>query len=153
MNTLHCQPTGFISWNYEISGDNCPSASLVFSTFREQAVIQCPDSFDVRKDSLLRGQWSLVQNDRILASAEKPNPFTRRCTITSDRVNFEIAGANPLLRTSESLMKDRPIGTIAPAHPFTRRATIECDPVIPVVLQIFAFTLAVFAWRRAARRD
>ncbi len=146
---IACTPASLLSWNFRLTGGG-HAAEVTYNWLSEQGRIQAgPETFQVIKQGMLSGTWTLQGPDGVRAKAVKSTPLTR---------TFEIeTSSGPVTLRAESLMGRTMVllGSgygcrIAPAHWFTRRATIEGDfRDFPSLC--FAFWLTSLLWRRNAQ--
>lgn len=151
---ITCTPLGICSWKFDLRGDG-HRARVAFAMAGESGSITTDgETFEVRKQGFMSGEWNLERSREVVASARKCSAFTR---------SFELEGpmGAVLLRAESAFTRsylierdEDPLAVIRPAHAFTRRATIELRadsydwPTI-----CLAFWLTVLMRRRAARRN
>ncbi len=104
----------------------------------------------VVKHGVMSGDWSLNASGETIATAVKPNPFTRRFELTASQDSYELA-AKAMSRRFDLRQDGTTVASIAPDHLLTRRSSVQVDESIPIELTAFAFWLAVLCWKRAAR--
>jgi hypothetical protein len=103
------------------------------------------------RETLLLGDFFLMNNDVLVAKADKPSAFSRRFVITAAGREMTLAAESPLTRRFRLTENGRTIGTIRPNHFLTRKCTIDLPEDIETPVQIFIFWLVVLMWRRAAK--
>lgn len=150
---LYAKPQGLCSWNYFLEGDG-HHASLNFNRLGEQGAITADGiPFKVRKDGMLRRQWTLERSGEQVATARKSSVFTRTFEILTRDDCLRLRAASAFGRSFHIEHSNDVIAIIAPVHAFTRRATIEIlAPKIDFAQISFSFWVVALTWRRAARR-
>jgi hypothetical protein len=149
---LTCIPKSLFSWSFEVHGLSNGPASLAFEFFKEQGSISLRGAkFHVRKHGFLSGHWSLELDGKSYADALKPNAMFRLFEVSAGAVQLTVKAQSAFTRRYDIISGGQVIGRIQPAHVFTRRGFIDCDSVVPEVVQLFSFWLAVITWRRSAR--
>jgi hypothetical protein len=148
---IRCLPAGLCSWNYRLAGDGRQAATTI-NWFSEQGTIAIAGvAFDVRKQGVMSGRWTLERQGAVVISAEKPSLLTRTYELHNAEAHWTVSAESALGRGFRVQRDGATLGTIRPDHPFTRRATIELFKDrgdFPAIC--FAFWLVVLAWRRAA---
>jgi hypothetical protein len=151
---LTCLPQSLCSWNYRVTGAPSGEALLTFNVFNEQGTITLGGvELAVRKHGWASGQWSLERAGETYASAQKPSALFRSYDIQCGDSQITVKAYSPFSRCFNVLDAGALVGTIEPVHLFTRRATVECSDSVPELAQLFAFWLAVIAWRRQAKSN
>jgi hypothetical protein len=151
---LTCLPQSICSWDFTIPNTSSGLASIAFNFFTEQGSISLGGiDYAVRKHGPLSGHWTLESAGQPIADAHKPNPLFRAFELTADGFQVSVKALSPFTRAFGIYSGGQQLGLISPAHPFTRRATIDCVADVPEICQLFAFWLAVLAWRRQARSN
>lgn len=119
------------------------------NTFRENGSLLVGSSWhEIVKNGFMSGCWSLMDGGTRIASARKPNPFTRTFSIETDEGISMLEAASALGRTMR-LSGPGISCEISPDHPLTRRAHINgCWDDLTTVA--FAFWLTSLLWRRTA---
>lgn len=148
---IRCIPKGLCSWNFDIAGSG-HFASTQLNWLGEQGSMTIDgEHYDIRKDSLFRGHWTLDANSTTIASGQKSTAFTRT-------FELETAAGVVVLRAHSAFGRTMLLegagfdGVIAPAHMFTRRATIS-GQVPDFRTACFAFWLTALLWRRTAKNN
>lgn len=149
---LQCLPAGLCSWDFRIIGDAGTVGLTRLNFATEQGSVEIGNApYEVVKDGVLSGRWSLTDGNREIAAAEKPNPLTRRLLLTHDGQTYTLQAQSVVGRSFELLHNDQQLARFEREHPFTRRSTIAGDPTLPMETVAFAFWLVALMWRRAAR--
>ena len=148
---IRCLPTGVCSWNFIVEGAG-HQASLEFNWFSESGVITVDGNrFEVIKNGMLSGEWSLARNGVEIARADKISVFKRTFIIQRGLDEHILKPASPLGRRFVIERGYEHVARIAPDHAFTRRATINVEAQqYDHEIVFFAFWLVVLMWRRAA---
>ncbi len=155
---IRCKPKGLCSWNFLLDGEG-RQASLAFNWWSEQGeIIVDHTPFEVCKQGVLSGQWTLGHDGKQVATAQKASIFTRTFEIQDAQGPLLLRAIAPLSRgfhvERPDDVPDNVIATIAPDHVFTRRATIETHTEdYDFTTLAFSFWLAVLTWRRAAQNN
>lgn len=146
-----CLPKGLCSWNFDVT-ENGHSASVQLNWMGEQGSITIDGNrHEVLKHGVFSGQWTLEANSTTMATARKPNPFTRSFELTTSLGTVALRAESAFGRTM--VLEGAGFnGVIAPAHSFTRRASITGE-VPDFQIACFAFWLTALLWRRAAQSD
>ncbi len=152
---IQCMPKSVCSWDFNLDGDG-HHADLEFNWAGEQGTVTADATpFDVRKDGLLSGHWTLVEGGEGIATAQKASALTRSFEVRPG-VEPELL-LRPVSMFSRSFLLERlgdPVAAIDKVHAFTRRARIEAlRPDCEFVILAFSFWLTVLMWRRAARSN
>ena len=67
---------------------------------------------------------------------------------TANGLALVLRSDSPFTRRFSIYAGNDAVGTIRPDHLFTRSSHIDCDPVVPVHIQLLAFSLVLILWRR-----
>ncbi len=146
-----CLPIGLCSWDFRIMRDQTIVACTRHDWMTEQGSIEIDARrLAVVKHGVMSGEWSINEGGETIATAVKPNPFTRRFELTASQDSYELA-AKAMSRRFDLRQDGTTVASIAPDHPFTRRSSIQADDSMPIELTAFAFWLAVLCWKRASR--
>ena len=148
-----CLPIGLCSWDFRIMRDQTIVACTRHDWMTEQGSIEIDTkTLAVVKHGVMSGEWSINVGGEAIATAIKPNPFTRRFELTASEKSYELA-AVAMSRCFNLKQDGTTVASIAPDHPFTRRSSIQADDSMPIELTAFAFWLAVLCWQRDASSD
>jgi len=151
---IRCTPRSLCSWDYDLNGEG-HQAVVEFNWGSEQGMIRAGGKhFDVCKQGVMSGHWTLEHSGVRVASGIKTSVFTRGFEIESPMGSLELLAQSAFSRSFALERAGRTIAVIEPAHAFTKRATIEtaerdCD--FPTLA--FAFWLTAINWRRAASNN
>lgn len=154
---LRCYPEGFCSWRYRVEGSEY-DVRVTFHHFSEQGSIHISDKvFEIRKNGMFRGDWTLLHDDSEVASAKKLSAFSRQFEldapgISSHAESYHLTPESSFGRSFQLRRSDKLIARICPEHAFTRRAVIEIqNATVDLPTVSFAFWLVVLTWIRAAQ--
>jgi hypothetical protein len=148
---LEAKPKNIFSWDFSIFTMGTKMADLDLSWFREKANFTLGDAaYEIRKDSVVLGTFSLWSDNQIIASARKGSLFFR-----SFRVNYadrflELKALHIYFKKFGLFENNVQIGSISPAGWLGRKAFIDLPAELPPAVQMFLFCLVAFLWRRAA---
>lgn len=148
---FRCQPTGWFSWNYVITGNGRQTEVTLRLMSEAGGVSVDGEYFVITKESWLKGHWVMRQGDQVVASARKTSPMTRTVEICVGEQTLYLE-AESILRRSYRLRKnDILLARIYPASWVSRNATIETYHADTSIALIgFAFWVVLVLWRRAA---
>lgn len=150
-----CRPHGICSWNFTLEGKGGNRADLSFNWLSEQGTIRVNGLvFEVRKNGVFSGQWSLYQYQSLVATAQKNSPFTRTFTVNAERREFLLSAQSVFSRSFALRNAEYQLATFEPNHMFTRRAKIYSQSKdIEFLTLAFCFWLVVITWKRAANNS
>lgn len=148
---LEAKPKNIFSWDFFILDVDKKIAELDISWAREKACFMFGGiDYEIRRDSILQGTFSLHAGDELIAHAQKDNLYSRCFQINySDRI-MQLKALQMLFRRFGLFEQSAQIGTISPAGWPGRKAIIDLPKQMPVPVQMFLFCLVAFLWRRAA---
>ena len=149
---IRCIPRGICSWNYLLEGEG-HRGTLESAWIGEQGAITVDAiAFEIQKQGVFSGCWTLEHEGQEVASARKSSAFARTFEIQDPSGDFVLRATSPLGRSFRLERPEEVIATFCPDHAFTRRATIEISVAkwdLPTVY--FSFWLVVLMWRRASQ--
>lgn len=150
---IEAKPNSMFSWDFSIYEAEKKITNLDLSLFRERAIFILADTeYEIRRDSLTRGTFSLHSGDQMIASAQK-TAFARNFRVNYSDRTIDLKALHIFSRTFSLFDNDVQIGSISPTEWPGRRAIIDFPKDISVPVQLFLFCLAVFLWRRAANNS
>ena len=150
MSDLRAVPRHLFSWGFDLFIGDEFLTSMDMNWLSEGGAFRWNGAdYQLGRESLWAGDFFLRTGGRQVASAAKPNPFTRRFIVTCSVGECVFSAAHPLTRAFQLSGRDGLIGSIEPAHPFTRRCAIYLPDSLSIPEQVFLFWLAALMWRRA----
>lgn len=151
---IECFPRSLCSWDFTVSGLPSGRATVEFDWLREEGrIVIGGGAYDVCKQGMFSGHWTLQRSGHTVADARKRSAFSRSFAVTGAGVEFSLQAESVLTRVFEIHTSGGIIGRIAPVHAFTRRAGITCPDTVPGHFQLFAFWLAALTWKRSANNS
>lgn len=146
-------PKNVFSWNFSIWQGDRRIGELDFAWLRERGRLQIADTvFQLNRQGLWSGDFTLEHDGAVLARANKPNPFRRYFDLEFEGRAFVLKAFAPITRSFGLYQGDTPIGTIQPDYWLLWKTTIDLPDEIPVPVQLFAFWLVVLMWRRQSKQ-
>ncbi len=117
---LRAEPVRLFSWDYKaLRGDLC-FASLDVSWFRERGELTIDhDVYDVGRERLFSGAFTLSLGGETLASARKPSAFERRFKTDHDGHAYVLESPSTFVR--KMVLRTRPAKRSAPCVLCTSR--------------------------------
>lgn len=148
---IEAKPKSIFSWDFSIFETEKKIADLDLSWLREKAIFTLGNTeYEIRRDSAIRGSFSLLSGGQIIASAQKTSAFIRRFQIDYSGRTMELSALHIFSRTFCLFDNNLRLGSISPTGWPGRNANIDLPKEISVPVQLFLFCLVVFLWRRAA---
>jgi hypothetical protein len=151
---INCTPKSPFSWEFELEGDG-HRGTVKVKWFREQGTITADgETFEVKKQGMASGQWTLEHHGQAVASALKEGAFRRTFEVKGQFGTFVLRPERFFGRRFVIETANQPVAKIRPVQFFTRRATIEVEREnTPFAAVAFMFWLVLVTWRRTRRRD
>jgi len=148
---LEAEPKNFHSWDYAIRQGDGKVADLDLALFREKAGFELGQArYEIRRDSVLGGTFSLRCGEKTIAAAKKESVFTRSFAVSFEGRELRLAAPSLFFRKMGLFEHGAPMGSISPKRWFSNAAVIDLGNELPLPVQLFLFCLVVFLWRRAA---
>ncbi|MGD9128619.1 MAG: hypothetical protein PVH19_14680 [Planctomycetia bacterium] len=153
---LIAKPRHWFSWCFHILDEEGNLLTDISQHwFREQGEFSIGEyTFQLQRDSMWDGLFSLRENDSVLVSAQKTSMFLRSFEVQIGNTFYTLKAENAFTR--KFVLRDqegRYWGEVRPKHPFTRRSEISFSNEFPVAIRVFLFWLALILWRRAENND
>jgi hypothetical protein len=147
---LEAKPKNILSWDFSIFTAGEKIAELDLSWLREKARFMLGDTvYEIRRDSIVQGMFSLYSGDQIIAGARKASIFTRSFQVNYEGRSLELKALQIYFRKFGLFENNTRIGSISPAGWPGRKAIIDLPEELPPAVQLFLFCLVAFLWRRA----
>jgi hypothetical protein len=139
------------SWDFAISQETRPIAVIDMSWFHERAEVRVGNQvFEVRRDSVVHGTFSLHGGDELLATAQKESALARIFSVDVAGRLLELKAAAFWRRDFELVDHGALIGRVSSTSWLGRGARIDFPDDLSIPVQVFLFWLVVVVWRRAA---
>ncbi len=144
-------PKNWFSWDFAVQEGEKPVAKLDLSLWREKGTLTIEGKdYRVYREGLLRGEFCLECEGKILARAEKPSAFRRSYIVSHAGREYTLQARSPWRRPFILLQGSQEIGSIAPQRIFTRKANADLPDSLPLPLRVFLLWLTVILWKREA---
>jgi len=143
---LTCRAHGVLSWTYQIQRNDLPVAELEFRFPSRQCEIRFEgESFHVVADPN-KSELELLDGDEWLGTARDVSMARTNYELRTEHHALELTQSSLLSSKYELSENGRGVGTIAHLHAGSGDASVDIQDEVPVLLQIFAFTLVALAW-------
>lgn len=146
---LTAEPKDLLGKTYRIVEEDVVVAVVRQSIWKEKAEIELGGRhYRFERDRALRGSFLLLEQDNVLAYANKPSAFRQR-------FELRIEGRDYLLRKPSVWRRgfcvedsSGELGTIRPVGILSRKASIELPESWTLIVRIFIFWLVLLIWQR-----
>lgn len=146
---LTAVPKSFFSWDFNIFEGPREIAGIDMSWWREKGKLSIQDeTYEVSREGLMSGVFTLASHKGVLARAEKPSAFVRSFDIESQGQLYHLRAASMFRREFLLFQSSEQVGSISPEGIFTRRASIDLPSELPLPVVVFITWLAVILWQR-----
>ena len=146
---MHATPKTWFSNDWIVTLDDAQQVLLDLSVWRERATfVVNGTSYTLRKGVPFSGQFTLLRDQEVLASAHKTSVLSNRFEIQIGSDSFVLRKPSILQRRFELTRDEALIGAIVPDRILFRRCSLTLPPEWPSPIGIFVFWLAVVIWNR-----
>jgi len=110
-------------------------------------------TYALGREGLMSGAFFLEGDLGRVATARKPNAFTRSFEVSIDRRNYVFRASAPIVRTFVLERGGKVVGTVRPVALLSRRAVADLPEDMPLPARVFLVWLVLLMWRRASRNS
>ncbi|MBB5353292.1 hypothetical protein HNR46_003547 [Haloferula luteola] len=145
---IACEPEGFFSWNYRFRGEGFEGQTW-HRVFGEKGGFEVNGvSYEVAKDGIWSGSWTVRHQGQVVGRGSKRNPFTRTFDLEWEGDAWVLSARG----LGRAMMLQGPGGSLSfrPVHVFSRRVEVEGRIDSPAMIG-WALWCAVTIWRRQAQ--
>jgi hypothetical protein len=147
---MRAEPTSLFGWDYKVMRGNQCFARLDVAWFRERGEVTIDRCvYEVGREGLMSGAFTLSLGGETLASAIKPSVFTRLFEIEHDGRSYVLESASSFVR--KFVLRDadgHEVGAVRPVHLVSRKAIVDLPPELPLEFQVFVTWLVIVMWKR-----
>jgi hypothetical protein len=142
---------GWLARSFRVEDRGRAVGSIEFGTFGERGALELDGRrLAVRREGFWHPRFVLSDGRAELATGQSAGAFRRGFRIVHAGEEYRLDPSSFFGRSYALSRRGRCLGTVRALGLFWRRAQIEIDEELSTELRLFAFWLAVLAWRRAA---
>jgi hypothetical protein len=151
---IRCRPKGLFSREFDLQGDG-HQGSLEFNWMSEQgALVADGASFEIDKHGVFSGQWSLLDEGQVVATAKKVSVFRRTFEIESPMGLLELRAESIFTRSFQLKCAGELVARFKANHLFSRSSQIHtADSEVHFPTLAFSFWLILITRRRAQNNN
>jgi len=148
---LQLIPQSWLSWNFDVLGDDGAVAQIKTSSWPESGTFSIDEAtFRACREGVFSGEYILEQNGQPIARAQKPSAFLSAFVVEYQDRNYTLKKESLIGRSFVLLENDIPAGSIQPEGFLTRKVAAGLPDDMPMPVKVFILWLAILLWRREA---
>ena len=148
---LTATPKRWFSWDFTVQEGSQPIAKIDHSLWREKGTLTIEGKdYRVYREGVMRGEFVLESDGKVLARAEKPSAFRRSFVVTHAGREYTLQAQSALRRPFVLLQGSQEVGWITPQGIFSRKTQVDLPEVLPLPVRVFLLWLTIVLWKRDA---